>query len=178
MQQHRRQKQRGKNSMIVVQNMIFITGIIGFVLTFCLSGLGSQLYLHRVFSYNRKKNLREVYRLIGVETVCVSGFLYLIYMIFVLFGLLNPMGFWGILVIVLMTLLANLFVHGYAPILRGMEVIFAVLIGCFPTFFFIIVHLVHFHTNLYLKQIAVILLIINLCVWKINDRMWKNADFI
>lgn len=78
--------------MILVQNAVYITGVIGFLLVNAYSRPGNYLYIHRVFSYSRKKNLYEVYQLVGIETICVSGILCLIYKLLEIGGLLEPMG--------------------------------------------------------------------------------------
>lgn len=164
--------------MILVQNMVFITGIIGFILVLCLSGLGSHLYLHRVFSLYRRKNLKEVYRYVGLKTICVSGVLCLIYKILELAGLLEPMGFCGLLVIVWMTLLASMIMHGYAPVLQGMGWMLVLLAGIFGAGFLIVISWKNLRTDLYLPQITVILFAMNLCMWAIHKRLWETADFM
>lgn len=164
--------------MILVQNMVYITGIIGFFIVCCHSGLGNHLYLHRTFSYNRKKNLQEVYWLVVIETLCVSGGLCFLYVGLELGGLLEPMGISGLFVIVWMTFLANLICHGYAPMLHGIAALTTIFIAFFVSglLFFIIWNGIQ--SNLYLTEIATALFVLNLCMCGIHVKLWKQADFM
>lgn len=164
--------------MILVKNMIFITGITGFVLVFCLAKLGGNLFLHRAFSYYRKRNLWEVYRFMGIETVCISGILCLFYKILEIAGLLEPIGVSGVLVVVFMTLLAAFLCHAYAPALHGIEVVVVYLSGLLFVTFLTVALLNGVHTNLYRTPIAVILFAINLFAWSIHRNLWKKTDFL
>lgn len=118
-----------------------------------------------------------MYRYVGLETVCVSGVLCLIYKVLEIGGLLEPMGFCGFLVIVWMILLASMIMHGYAPVLQGMRWMLVLLAGIFWIVFLIVISWKNLRTDLYLSQITVILFAMNLCMWVINKRLWKKADF-
>lgn len=164
--------------MILVQNSVFITGVIGFLLVHWFFGVGNYLYLHRVFSYNRKKNLSEVYQHVGAETICVSGFLCLLYKALVMGGLLEPMGISGLLVIVWMVLLAGLICHGYIPIFRGDAIIVIILSVILVSALFICFFCSNVQSNLYLRQIAMALLVVHLCMWGLHLKLWRKADFV
>lgn len=163
--------------MILVQNAVCLTGIIGFLLVSYFSGLGDYLYVHRVFSYNRKKNLMEVYQLVGIETICVSGFLWLIYKVLEIRGLLEPMGIFGLLVVVCMILLAGLFSHGYMPMFKGIALLVMFLVALPVLFFFLFIIWHNVQSNLYLTQIAIVLVVLNLFMWGLHIKLWGNADF-
>ena len=164
--------------MILVKNMICITGITGFVLVCCFSRLGEYLFLHRAFSYHRKRNLWEVYRFMGIETVCISGILCLLNKIFEIACLLEPIGVSGALVVVFMTLLASFLCHAFTPVLHGIEVVAVYLVGLLFVTFLIVALWNGVYTNLYRTPIAVILLAINLFAWSIHRKLWKKADFL
>lgn len=164
--------------MIFVQNSVFITGVIGFLLVHWFFGVGNYLYLHRVFSYNRKKNLSEVYQHVGVETICVSGVLSLLYKALEIGELLEPMGISGLLVIVWMVLLAGLICHGYISIFRGDAIIVIMLSLFFVSISIIYIFWSNIQSNLYLRQIAVALLIVHLSLWGLHLKLWRKADFV
>lgn len=163
--------------MILVQNMVCITGIIGLLIVFCHAGSGNYLYLHRTFSHNRKKNLQEVYQLVGIETLCVSGGLCFLYKGLELGGLLESMGISGIFVIVWMTFLANLICHGYAPMFHSIAAITTIIIVFFVPGLLFFVGWNGIQSNLYLTEIAVALFVLDLCMCGIHVKMWKYADF-
>lgn len=164
--------------MILVQNSVFITGVIGFLLVHWFFGIGNYLYLHRVFSYNRKTNLFEVYQHVGVETIFVSGFLSLLYKALEMGGLLEPVGISGLLVIVCMVLLASLICHGYIPIFRGDAIIVILLSVILVSVSIIYILGSNVQSNLYLTQVAMALFVVHLCLWGLHLKLWRKADFV
>lgn len=164
--------------MIFIHNSVFITGVIGFLLVHWFFGIGNYMYLHRVFSYNRKRNLFEVYQHVGVETICVSGGLSLLYKTLEMGGLLDPMGISGFLVIVWMGLLAGLICHGYIPIFRGNAIIVILLSVILTSVSFIYILGSNLQSNLYLTQITMFLFVTHLCMWGLHLKLWRKADFV
>lgn len=164
--------------MILVQNMVCITGIIGFLIVYYCSELGNYLYLHRAFSYNRRKNLQEMYRLVGIETLCVSGGLCLLYKVLEFGALLEPMGVSGVFVVIGMTFLANLICHGYTPMFQGIAML-AMIVGMpFVVGLLIFIFWNGIQSNLYVTEIAIVLFLLNVCMCGIHVKLWKQADFI
>lgn len=164
--------------MIFIHNSVFITGVIGFLLVYWFFGIGNYLYFHRVFSYNREKNLFEVYQHVGVETICVSGFLSLLYKVLEMGGLLDPMGISGFLVIVWMVLLAGLICHGYIPIFRGNAIIVILLSVILVSVSIIYILGCNVQSNLYLTRVAMALFVVHLCMWGLHLKLWRKADFV